>query len=240
MLPIGDDHGRNGGRDSAIASLTFSALLLMAFAAQLLLVKGSFYIPLNLAFVPGFLFGGAELPPGTPVFPPPATLITYQFLHGGWLHLGGNLLFLWVFSPKVEQTLGSGNWTTLLVVSGVIAALAQAWPDPSSSLVTIGASGGISGILGAYLYLHPRAEIRTVIPVGIVQIPAWLILVAWFALQLVYSGLSDAEQGGVAFRAHAGGFVCGLMLAPVLHYFALLSADANTVARTRRSRDSSH
>jgi membrane associated rhomboid family serine protease len=109
----------------------------------------------------------------------------------------------------------------------------------------IGASGGISGIIGAYLYLHPRARIRTVIPAGllmrrVVQLPAWLVLVLWFVVQLLHSRLAEAEQGSVAVRAHIGGFVCGLLLAPVLHYFALLSADARPVARTRRSRDSSH
>lgn len=244
MLPIGDDSGRGDGRGPAIASLTFFVLLLMAFAMQLLLVPGQFYIPPSLAFMPGVLFGGAQLPPGVAVFPPPATLVTYQFLHGGWFHLAGNLLFLWVFGPKVEQTLGSGSWTTLLLLSGVVAALTQAWPDPSSPTAVIGASGGVSGILGAYLYLHPRAEIRTVIPVVIVlrvvQLPAFVVLIVWFVVQLLYTSLTDAASGGIAFRAHVGGFVCGLLLAPVLHYFALLSADARPVARTRTSRDSSH
>ncbi len=244
MLPIGDDSRRQDGRGPAIASLTFFVLLLIAFALQLLLVPGPPHVPVNLAFIPGVLFGGVELPSGVPVFPPPATLVTYQFLHGGWLHLAGNLLFLWVFGPKVEQTLGSGSWTALLVVSGVAAALTQAGFDPSSSFVMVGASGSISGILGAYLYLHPCAGIRTVIPVGlmlrVVQLPAWVVLVVWFVVQLLYSSLTEVAQGGVAFRAHIGGFVCGLLLAPVLHYFALLSADARPVARTPRSRDSSH
>jgi membrane associated rhomboid family serine protease len=246
MLPIGDDSGQQDGHGPAIATLTFFVLLLIVFALQLLLVPGRFYVPVNFAFIPGVLFGGVELPSGMPVFPPPATLVSYQFLHGSWVHLAGNLLFLWVFGPKVEQTVGSGSWTTLLLSSGVAAALTQAWFDPSSPGVMIGASGGISGILGAYLYLylHPRARLRTVIPVGlmlrVVQLPAWLVLVVWFVVQLLYSRLTEAEQGGIAFRAHIGGFVCGLLLAPVLHCFALLSADARPVARTRRSRDSSH
>ncbi len=247
MLPIGDDSGRPDGRPDgrgpAVASLTFFVLLLVVFALQLLL-PGPSSVPISLAFIPGVLFGGVELPYGLAVFPPPATLVTYQFLHGGWFHLAGNLLFLWVFGPKVEMTLGSGSWTTLLLVSGVAAALSQAWFDPSSSLVMVGASGSISGILGAYLYLHPRAEIRTVIPVGlmlrVVQLPAWVVLVVWFVVQLLYSSLTEVAQGGVAFRAHVGGFASGLLLAPVLHYFALLSADARPIARTPRSRDSSH
>ena len=244
MLPVGDHSGQQDGHGSAIASLTFFVLLLIAFALQLLLVPGRLYVPVSLAFIPGVLFGGVELPSGMALLPPPATLVSYQFVHGSWVHLAGNLLFLWVFGPKVEQTLGSGSWTTLLLLSGVAAALTQAWFEPSSPGVMIGASGGISGILGAYLYLHPRARIRIVIPAGImlrgVQLPAWLVLVVWFVVQLLYSSLAESEQGGVAFRAHIGGFVCGLLLAPVLHYFALLSADARPVARTRRSRDSSH
>lgn len=244
MLPIADDGDVRKGRAAPIASLTFFGSLLLVFAGQWLLVPGQLFMPSGLAFTPGVLFGGAQLPVGAPVFPPPATLITYQFLHAGWLHLAGNLLFLWVFGPRVERTLGSGLWTTLLLASGVAAALAQAWPDPSSPVAMIGSSGAVSGILGAYLYLHPRSEIRTVVPVGlalrVVPLPAWVVLVAWFVLQLVYSSLTDASAGGVAFRAHVGGFVCGAVLAPVLHYLALLSADARDVARTLRSRDSSH
>jgi membrane associated rhomboid family serine protease len=248
MLPIGDDTGRSNGRRSghgaAIACLTFFALLIITFVGQLLLVPGQLYLPPGLAFIPGALFGGFNPPAGVLLLPPPATLVSYQFLHGGWLHLAGNLLFLWVFGPKVEQSLGPGLWTTLLLLSGLAAALTQAWPDPSSTTAMIGASGGISGILGAYLYLHPRAGIRTVVPVGIVlrvvQFPAWLVLLAWFAVQLLYTSFAESAPGGIAFRAHAGGFVCGLLLAPVLHSLALLSADANTFARPRKSRDSSY
>jgi membrane associated rhomboid family serine protease len=236
MLLTGESGGRQHGRGPAIASLTFFVLLILVFALQLLLVPGELSVPLNLAFMPGVLFGGVELPPGVAVFPPPATLVTYQFLHGSWFHLAGNLLFLWVFGPRVEHTLGSCNWTILLLVSGVAAALTQAWSDPSSSLVMVGASGSISGILGAYLFLLPRVGIS----LRVVQLPAWVFLVVWFVVQLLYSSLSDAARGGVAFSAHAGGFVCGLLLAPVVHYFTLLSADARTVARTPRSRDSSY
>lgn len=242
MLPIGDDRAADGG--PAVASLTFLVLLLIVFALQLLPVPGQLSIPYRLGFVPGLLFGGVDPPVGLSLLPPPATLVTYQFVHGGWLHLCGNLLFLWVFGPKVETSLGSAGWTTLLLTCGMAAALTQAWFDPSSATGMIGASGGISGLLGAYLYLHPHARIRTVMPVGfalrIVALPAWLVLIVWFAVQLLYSSLMEAGSGGIAFHAHAGGFVCGLLIAPVLHYLALLSADARTVARTRTSRDSGY
>jgi len=224
------------GHGFAIASLTFACLLGFAFAGQLLAMPGGLAVPAGLSFIPGNLFGGAELPVGALRAPPPATLVTYQFLHAGWFHLLGNLVFLWIYGPRVEGTLGSGPWTVLLLACGVVAALAQAWPDPSSALPMVGASGGISGLLGAYLFLHPRDELHG----PGMQLPAWLVLISWFGLQLLYSNWTDALPGAVAFRAHVGGFACGLLLAPVLHFLALLSADARPVARTLRSRDSSH
>ncbi len=227
-----------------IATLTFFSLLLIVFAGQLFLLPGSFFVPAGLAFVPGELFGGVERAGVLLAIPPPATLVTYQFLHAGWLHLLGNLLFLWVFGPKVEQTLGPGRWTVLLLACGAAAALAQAWVEPSSPVAMVGASGAVSGILGAYLFLHPRAEIRLLLPVfftlRVVELPAWVVLVSWFLFQLLYSNWTEIVPGGVAFQAHLGGFVAGLVLAPMLHSLSLLSADARAVARTLRSRDSSH
>lgn len=228
-------------RGLAIASLTFFSVLVLVFAWQLFAVPTVLFIPPGLAFIPGCLFGGADLPGGVTGLPPPATLVTYQFLHAGWLHLLGNLVFLWIFGPRVERTLGPGRWTVLLLACGVAAALAQAWPEPSSSVAMVGASGGISGLLGAYLFLHPRDELRLELPgVPGMQLPAWVVLLSWFGLQLLYANWSETLPGGVAFPAHVGGFACGLLLAPVLQFLALLSADARAVARTLRSRDSSH
>lgn len=224
-----------------MATRTFFGLLVLAFAWQLLATPGALVLPAGLAFIPGNLFGGAELPAGSMLVPPPATLVTYQFFHGGWVHLLGNLLFLGVFGPKVEETVGPGPWTVLLLACGVAAAFAQAWPETSSATAIIGASGGISGLLGAYLALHARDELRLELP-GIpgLQLPAWAVLILWFGLQVISALWAEVLPGGVAFRAHVGGFACGLLLAPVLHFTALLSADAPPVARTRRSRDSSH
>jgi membrane associated rhomboid family serine protease len=115
---------------------------------------------------------------------------------------------------------GAGRFTVLVIISAVVAALAQAWTDPSSAVPMVGASGGVSGILGAYLVLHPRAEISLIVPVVIVMrvvyLPAFVVLAAWFLLQLLYANLPSATGGGIAFSAHVGGFVAGLVLAPLL------------------------
>ncbi|MDH5254683.1 MAG: rhomboid family intramembrane serine protease [Gammaproteobacteria bacterium] len=224
------------GRRFAIASLTFACLLGLAFGWQLLATPGGLAVPAGLSFIPGNLFGGAELPAGALLVPPPATLVTYQFLHAGWFHILGNLVFLRICGPRVEGRLGSGPWTVLLLASGLVAALAQAWPDPSSALPMVGASGGISGLLGACLYLHSRDERHR----PGMQLPAWLVLISWCGMQLLHSSWVEDLPGAIAFRAHVGGFACGLLLTPVLHLLALLSADARPVARTLRSRDSSH
>lgn len=217
MLPISDG---SKGQGPAMATLTFMTLFGACFLLQLYLGGGEPLVPVNLAFVPGLLFGGASLPENVPVIPPPATLISYMFLHGGWMHLLGNLLYMWVFGPKLERTVGSGRFTVLVIVSTVIAGLAQAWTDPSSSVPMVGASGGVSGILGAYLVLHPRTEISVIVPVVIVMrvvyLPAFVVLAAWFLLQLLYANLSSSAGGGIAFSAHVGGFVAGLALAPLL------------------------
>jgi len=232
MLPIGDlgPGAEDPRRALAIATLTFICLLLLVFVLQL------FFIPAGLAFVPGALFGAVGVPAGVFALPPPATLVSYQLLHAGWPHLLGNLLFLWAFGPRVEGTLGPARFTVLLIVCGIVVALVQAWPDSSSAVGMIGASGGISGVLGAHLSLHPRARIRMLVP----QLPAYLLLIAWFAIQFVYANWAAAAGGGIAFRSQVGGFLAGVLLAPVLSYSTLLSAEARTVARTPRSRDSRH
>ena len=217
MLPISDG---SKGQGPAMATLTFMTLCTGCFLLQLYLGGGQPAIPVNLGFIPGLMFGGASLPENVPVIPPPATMISYMFLHGGWMHLLGNLLYMWVFGPKLEQTIGSGRFTVLIIISGVAAALAQAWTDPASAVPMVGVSGGVSGILGAYLVLHPRTEIGVIVPVVIVMrvvyLPAFVVLAAWFLLQLLYANMPAAAGGGIAFSAHVGGFVAGLVLAPLL------------------------
>jgi membrane associated rhomboid family serine protease len=144
-------------------------------------------------------------------------LFTSQFLHGGWLHLLGNMLFLWVFGNNVEDRLGRLRFLPFYLVCGALAGLAQAVSDPNSDIPLIGASGAISGVLGAYLLLFPRVSVWTVVlPFFFLpfRIPAWMWLAIYFALQFLFLGESAtaAGGGGVAYFAHIGGFIAGAVL----------------------------
>ena len=139
-----------------------------------------------------------------------------MFLHGGWLHLGGNMLFLWIFGNNVEDLMGRGRFLLLYLASGVAAALAQALADQLGQVPMVGASGAIAGVLGAYLVTYPRANVHVflwiIIFFWIVTIPAWILLGFWFAMQ-VFSGLAtERGEPGVAFWAHVGGFIAGILL----------------------------
>ena len=151
--------------------------------------------------------------------PAAATLLTSMFLHGGWLHLIGNMLYLWIFGDNVEDAMGHGRFVLFYLVCGLAAALAQAGLDPGSEVPMVGASGAISGVLGAYLMLHPRAHVLVLIPLGIltqlVRLPALIVLAFWFGLQLFQQLSAPPGQGGVAFMAHIGGFVAGMALVPL-------------------------
>ena len=144
-----------------------------------------------------------------------------MFLHGGWLHIIFNMLFLWIFGDNVEDNFGSVAYLVFYLISGYGAVLAQALLTPQSDVPSIGASGAISGVLAAYLLLYPRASVRAILPIPILFlfsffVPAWLMIIIWFAGQLLsgYASLTDAAQmtGGVAYGAHIGGFVVGFVL----------------------------
>ena len=150
-------------------------------------------------------------------------LVTSQFLHGGIMHLASNMLFLWIFADNVEDRLGHGRFLLLYLTSGVIAAVVQMLISPRSSIPLVGASGAIAGVLGAYLLLFPSARIVTLVPLGFfwdtIEIPAFVFLGIWFLLQWFHGLLAIgqvAEVGGVAFWAHVGGFVSGMLGIAVL------------------------
>jgi membrane associated rhomboid family serine protease len=144
-----------------------------------------------------------------------STLLTSMFLHGSWMHLIGNMLFLWIFGNNVEDSMGHLRFLLFYLLTGLVAAGAHIVSSPASPVPTVGASGAISGIMGAYLLLYPHARVTMLIPIifiHFVQLPAWLMLGYWFLLQLLSAGVQSPEGGGVAFWAHIGGFVAGLLL----------------------------
>lgn len=143
-----------------------------------------------------------------------------MFFHGGWLHLGGNMLYLWLFGDNLEDRMGAPLYLVFYFVSGFVASFAQIAIDPNSTIPLVGASGAIAGVLGGYLIMFPGVRVRGIIPLGFfsraAEWPAWAVLGLWFVLQLfngtVSLGVSSGATGGVAFFAHIGGFVVGLVL----------------------------
>ena len=150
----------------------------------------------------------------------PMSLLTSMFLHGGWLHLISNMWFLWIFGDNVEDTLGHGRYLLFYLLCGILAALVHVAFNPDSRVPTIGASGAIAGVMGAYLVRFPHARVLTLVPVAVflttVEVPAFFMLLYWFAIQLVSGigsiGYTSVSQGGIAWLAHVGGFVAGALL----------------------------
>ena len=149
----------------------------------------------------------------------PFTLITSLFLHGGWLHVGGNMLYLWIFGDNVEDRLGHVRFLFFYLLCGVAASFTHILANPASTVPTIGASGAIAGVLGAYFLLYPRSRVLTLVPLGfylqVMQLPAFLFLGFWFLMQFIVGAASLSASGGgggVAWWAHVGGFVAGALL----------------------------
>jgi membrane associated rhomboid family serine protease len=148
-------------------------------------------------------------------------VVTSMFLHGGWMHLGGNMLFLWVFGDNVEDILGHAKYLVFYLLGGMAASFAQVLMNPGSTIPMVGASGAIACVMGAYLVKFPHAKVVMLtwfIFIFTFDVPAWLMLVYWFALQLFggYGSLAESAQGGTAFFAHVGGFVAGIVLINVM------------------------
>jgi len=145
------------------------------------------------------------------------TVLTSMFLHGDWLHLGGNMLFLYIFGDNVEDAMGHLRYVAFYLVSGLSAAAAQVLVDPTSTVPMVGASGAIAGVLGAYIVLYPRAPVTVFFGIFFLVFPAWIVVGEWFVLNLYQAfwslgGRANAQGGGVAFFAHLGGFILGLLL----------------------------
>ena len=217
MIPLHDDI------PTSITPLVTIALIISCaaiFLWQLSLGDQGFQTAVvSLGVIPATLLGGQELLPALHRVPDTLTPLTSMFLHGGWMHLIGNMLYLWIFGNNIEDAMGHVRFVMFYVLCGVVAALAQSIPNPDSTIPMIGASGAISGVLGAYLLLYPRAHVLVLIPLGflfpLVRLPAVIVLGFWFVLQLINSFLSVSEAGSVAWGAHIGGFIAGMVLIPL-------------------------
>lgn len=212
MLPIHDD---NPTRHPPLITIGLITACVIVFIWQITTKLPQQHVLFGLGITPGLLFG-EHAQPHWALVPAWMTVITSMFLHGDWLHLLGNMLYLWIFGNNIEDRLGHGRYLVFYLLCGIVAVFANALPDTKSMVPMIGASGAISGILGAYLVLYPNARVLVIIPIFFfiqsVWWPAWVVLALWFVLQIINSLLTAGTQGGVAWGAHIGGFVAGMLL----------------------------
>jgi membrane associated rhomboid family serine protease len=214
MIPVGDDQVPGG--PPAFVNYALIALNILAFFLELSQPQGALESFITAwGVVPREYSVHHDLPPTIPL-PFWTTLFTSMFLHGGWAHLGGNMLYLWIFGDNIEKVLGGVRYLIFYLVCGVAAAFAHILSSPHSAMPTVGASGAISGVLGGYLVLFPRNRVRVFTRGGIVAVPAFVMLGLWILIQLV-SGVGSIARtadtgGGVAYMAHVGGFVAGVVL----------------------------
>jgi len=217
MIPLKDD---NPTTVTPVVNWTVMGLCILVFLWQVGLdPRESQEAIYAYGVIPAVLLEGARLPPEIALVPPEMTIFTSMFMHGGWLHLIGNMLYLWIFGDNVEDSMGHLRFIVFYLVCGTVAVFAQALPDTQSTIPMIGASGAISGVLGAYLLLYPHARVVVLIPLGflsqIILLPAGIVLALWFGLQLLQSALTPKDVAGVAFGAHIGGFLAGMALVPL-------------------------
>lgn len=212
MIPLRDELT---SRRRPLVTVLLIAANVLAFLYQLSLGRaGNERLVTLFGAVPAFITGAAE--PQAAV-PGALTVLTAMFLHGGFLHLAGNMLFLWIFGDNVEDTMGRFRFLVFYLLCGAAAAFGQISVEPASRLPMIGASGAISGVMGAYMVMFPRSRIMTLVFFGffvqVVRVPALFFLAFWFLLQFLYGSLSLGAPGaGVAWFAHVGGFLGGLAL----------------------------
>jgi membrane associated rhomboid family serine protease len=223
VIPLRD---ANPTRRTPVVTVGLIVLCVVAFVIELgvLATDGSSGLTafvVEHGVVPAELMGAVS-GSGTPIGEA-ADIVTSMFLHGGWLHLAGNMLYLWIFGNNIEDRLGRLGFAAFYLAGGVAAALAQVAVDPRSEVPLVGASGAIAAILGAYLVLFPRARILSLVFLGffyqLIAVPAVLVLGFWFILQVIDGVTSlgaDTAEGGVAFFAHIGGFALGLVLGALI------------------------
>ncbi len=202
MLPLGDDDSAR--RTTPVVTYALIAINVLFFLVEL--TAGDAFIN-RWSVVPRQLLAhpAAEF----------ITIFTAMFMHAGWLHLGGNMLYLWIFGDNVEDRLGHAKFLIFYLLCGIAAFFAQALFDPTSNVPNLGASGAIAGVLGAYLLMFPRESVRVMMGRGIIPLPALVVIGFWFVLQLFSSFGAVSSEGGVAYMAHVGGFIAGMVLAVI-------------------------
>ncbi len=217
MFPLRDDN------PTSIAPIVTTILIIInvvVFLYQLSLgPRGGQLFIYQYGAIPAVVLGEKSLPHAVVAIPSSLTLFTSMFLHGGWMHLIGNMWYLWIFGDNIEEAMGRARYIIFYLLAGLAASVSQILSNVGSVLPSIGASGAIAGVLGAYVLLYPRARVETLIFLGIfiriVSIPAGFVLGFWFMLQLLSGSMSGGQDaGGVAFWAHIGGFVAGMLLVP--------------------------
>jgi membrane associated rhomboid family serine protease len=224
LLPLSDDN--TGRRGTPYLVYTFIAINLVVFIMQLM--QGDQFW-LGYAAVPYEIINNTDLVGqrgGIPQEPGPSpiwlTLFSSMFMHGGYMHIIGNMLFLWVFGDNIEDNFGHIKFIIFYVLCGLIASFSQIMLDPQSVIPTLGASGAIAGVLGAYLVMFPKNRVHSLLPLGIiwttVNVPAWVMIGLWIVLQFfsqiasITSNTAQTRSGGVAYMAHIGGFLAGMIL----------------------------
>ena len=215
MIPIKD---LNPSRSTPVVTILIIVACTLIFTYELLLPPGYREIFIKMfAAIPYEIMNGLDIPPPDPLTPY-GNLFSYQYLHGGLLHIFGNMLFLWVFGDNVEDRFGKVKYFLFYTFCGIVAALIQSIVSPDSTIPLIGASGAISGVLGAYAVLFPRAQIVTLIFifffVDVIVLPALLWIGIWFLIQFISAliSINHLSMGGVAWFAHIGGFLTGVLL----------------------------
>ena len=203
MIPIGDDN--NSSRTTPIVSYAIIAINVLVFLVEL--TGGDPFIT-KWAFIPSrFTANPVE---------DSMTLFSSMFMHAGWLHLGGNMLYLWIFGDNVEDRFGHANFIVFYLLSGIAATFAQLAFSLGSDIPNLGASGAIAGVLGAYILMFPQRKVSVLLGRVVTQMPALIVLGFWFVLQF-FSGVGSiadsSETGGVAYLAHIGGFLAGIVMA---------------------------
>ena len=215
MLPIGDDN-----TDRRFAPLVNYVLIVINVLVFVFLqgMGGNEKFTYAYSTVPAEILTGKDIASGllepTPV-PVYFTLITSMFMHGGWAHILGNMLFLWIFGDNIENRIGHVRYLIFYLVCGIIASLSHVFISGSSLVPSLGASGAISGVMGGYLLLFPKRRVRVFMGRGIADVPAFVALGIWIVFQVINGmGMLGGDQtgGGVAYAAHIGGFIAGLLL----------------------------